>query len=154
MRGNQQHIPEPKTKEQRKIYESQALIPVTVSRKTNALLGPLPNLNTEPRKLRDFFPTYHKCKPIGQSKKLKASTTEEPQSSTNEPIDLRFMNNGFRIFRATPSFKDPTDYINWLKKIEKAKAQTWKNMGIYDLIMLLKVGLEYSSSLLVFSLYF
>lgn len=64
------------------------------------------------------------------------------------------MNNGFRVFRVTPSFKDPTDYINWLNKIEKAKAQTWKDMGIYDLIMLSKVGLEYSPSLLVYSLYF
>ncbi|KAI5395201.1 hypothetical protein KIW84_061703 [Lathyrus oleraceus] len=89
MRGNQQHIPEPKTEEQRKIYESQVLILVTVYGKTNALLVPLPDLNTDPNKLRDFFPTYQKCKPIELSKKHRASTTEEPQSSTDEPIDLR-----------------------------------------------------------------
>lgn len=76
MRGNQQYIPEPMTEEQRKIYESQVLIPVTVYGKTNALLGPFPDLNTDPSKLMDFFPTYHKCKPIGQTKKLRASTTE------------------------------------------------------------------------------
>lgn len=154
MRGNQQYIHDPRTGEQRKIYESQVLIPVTVSGKTNALLGSFPDLHPDPSKLRDFFSTYHKCKPIGHAKKLRASTTEESQSSTNEPTNLRFMNNGFRVFRATPSFKYPTDYINWLNKIEKAKSQTWKGMGIYDLIMLSKVRLEYSSSLLVSSLYF
>lgn len=122
MRGTQ-YIPEPRTEEQRKIYESQVLIHVTVSGKTNVVLGPLPDLNTDPSKLRDFLPTYHKCKPIGQAKKLRANTIKEPQSSTNEPIDLRFMNNGVRVFCATPSFKDLTDYLNWLNKIEKAKAQ-------------------------------
>jgi hypothetical protein len=69
------------------------------------------------------------------------NTVEEPK--TNETIDLRFMNNDFRVFRATPSFKDPTNYLEWLNKIEKTKAQNWKDMGIYDLIMLSKVGLEY-----------
>lgn len=64
------------------------------------------------------------------------------------------MNNGFRVFRAPPLFKDPTDYLSWLNKIEKTKSQTWKNMGIYDLIMLSKVGLDYSSTLLVSSMYF
>ncbi|KAI5396598.1 hypothetical protein KIW84_062704 [Lathyrus oleraceus] len=88
MRGNQQYIPEPRTEEQQKTYESQVLIPVNVFGKTNALLGPFPDLNTDPSKLRDFFPTYHKCKPIGHAKKLRASTTEEPQSSVDEPIDL------------------------------------------------------------------
>lgn len=64
------------------------------------------------------------------------------------------MNNDFRVFRATPSFKDPKNYIEWLNKIEKIKAQNWKDIGIYDLIILSKLGLEYSSSMLVSSLYF
>lgn len=120
------------------------------------MFGPLSNLNIEYSKRRDFFPTYHKCKPIGQAKRLRAertATTEEFQSLADESIDLRFMNNVFRVFRATPSFKDPTNYLNWLNKIEKAKSQTWKDMGIYGLIMLSKVELDYSSPLLVSSLY-
>lgn len=65
------------------------------------------------------------------------------------------MNNGFRAFRATPlTFKDPTDYLDWLNKVEKAKAQTWKDRGIYDLIMLLKLNLEYNTPMLISSLYF
>lgn len=155
MMGNQQYIPEPRSEEERRIYESQVLIPITVSGKNHVLFGPLPNLNIDSSRLRDFFPTYHKCKPIVQAKKLraeKATTTEESQSLTDETIDLRFMNNSFRVFRATTSFKDPTDYLNWLSKIEKTKSQTWKDMGIYDLIMLSKVELDYSSTLLVSSL--
>lgn len=127
MVGNQQYIPEPRTEEQRRIYESQVLIPITVSRKNHALFGPLPNLNIEPSRLRDFFPTYHKCKPIGQAKRLRTertNTVEESQSLADAIIDLRFMNNDFRVFRATPSFKDPTDYLNSLNKIEKTKSQT------------------------------
>lgn len=77
-------------------------------------------------------------------------TTENPKA--NETIDLRFMNNGFRVFHASPTFKNPTDYLDWLKKIEKAKFQNWKDMGIYDLIMLSKIELEYSTFMLVSSL--
>lgn len=115
MMGNQQYIPEPRTEEQRRIYEFQVLIPKTVSGKNHDLFGPLPNLNIEPSRPRDFFPTYHKCKPIGQAKKLRAervNTVEESQSLTYETIDLRFMNNDFRVFKVTPSLKDPTDYLN------------------------------------------
>lgn len=107
--------------------------------------------------LGTFFTTYHKCKPIGQVKILRAertATAEESQSLADETLDLRFMNNDFRVFRVTPSFKDPTDYLNWLNKIEKANSQSWKDMGIYELIMMSKVELDYSSTLLVSSLYF
>lgn len=64
------------------------------------------------------------------------------------------MNNGFRAFRATPTFKDPTDYLNWLTKVEKAKAQAWKDIGIYDMIMLSKLNLDYSTPMLISLLYF
>lgn len=154
MVGNQQYIPEPKTEEQHRIYTSQVLVPIYVSGKTHALSGPLADLDTDFSKLKEYFPSYHKCKLIGQAKKprVELTTTEEPK--TNEPIDLRFMNNDFRVFHVTPSFKNPTNCIEWLNKIEKTKAQNWKEMGIYDLIMLLKLGLEYISSMLVSSLYF
>lgn len=101
MMGNQQYISEPKTEEQRRICEFQVLIPITVSGKNHALFGPLFDLNIDYSKLRDFFPTYHRCKLIGQAKKLRVertTTAEEPQSLTDETIDLRFMNNGFRVF--------------------------------------------------------
>lgn len=64
------------------------------------------------------------------------------------------MNNGFRDSRATPTFKDPTNYLNWLTKVEKAKAPTWKGIRIDDLIMLSKLNLEYMTPMLISSLYF
>lgn len=64
------------------------------------------------------------------------------------------MNNGFIAFRATSTFKDPTDYLNWLTKVEKVKAQAWKDIGIYDLIMLSKLNLNYNTPMLISSLYF
>lgn len=54
MMGNQQYIPERKTEEQRRIYESQVLIPITVPGKNHALFGPLLDLNIDSSKLRDF----------------------------------------------------------------------------------------------------
>lgn len=128
--GNQQYIPEPKTEEHRIIYASQVLIPVYVSGKNHALSGPLTDLDIDSNKLRELFSSYHKCKPIGQAKNLRTgiTTTENPKAS--EVIDLRLMNNGFRFFRATPTFKYPTDYLDWLKKVEEAKSQNWKDTSI------------------------
>ncbi|KAI5394598.1 hypothetical protein KIW84_061295 [Lathyrus oleraceus] len=87
--GNQQYIPEPKTEEQRRIYASQVRIPVSVSRKNHALSGPLTDLDIDSSKLREIFPYYHKCKPIGQAKNHRTgiTTTENPKAS--ETIDLR-----------------------------------------------------------------
>ena len=113
MVGNQQYIPEPKTEEQRRIYASQVLIPVpvSVSSKTHALSRPLTDLDTDFSKLKEYFPSYHKCKSIGQAKKPRVELTVTENPKTNETIDLRFMNNKFRVFCATPSFKEPTDYL-------------------------------------------
>lgn len=60
MVGNQQYIPELKTKEQHKIYASQVLIPIYVYGKTHALSGPLADLDTDFSKLKEYFPSYKK----------------------------------------------------------------------------------------------
>lgn len=39
MVGNQQYIPKPKTEEQRRIYASQVLIPISIFGKTHAYLN-------------------------------------------------------------------------------------------------------------------
>lgn len=62
--------------------------------------------------------------------------------------------NNFRVFRSCPLFKDPKDYLAWLAKVEKKKSQVWKNMGIFDMIQLSKVGHGYSQAMLIVSLYF
>lgn len=111
MVGNKQYTPEPKTEEHCMIYASYVLIPSSVSGKTHALSGPLDDLDIDFSKLKEYFPSYHKCKLRGQAKKPRVESTTAEEPKTNETIYLRFMNNGFRFFRATPSFKDPTYYI-------------------------------------------
>lgn len=78
---------------------------------------------------------------MGQVKNPRTGITTAENPKDIDVIDLRFMNNGFRDFHATPTFKDPTNYLDWLKKVEKAKSQDWKDTGIYDLIMLSKLDL-------------
>lgn len=128
------------------------------------MLGPLSDPNVDHSKLKEFFPTYHRYKPIACAKKPKASdeihTEENPNPdnqgnpSTDEPIILTYMNNVFRVFRSCPLFRDPSDYLGWLEKIEKKKSQVWKEVGIFDLIQLSKVGPCYCQTMLVSSLYF
>ena len=62
------------------------------------------------------------------------------------------MNKGNRIFRSSPNLS--SEYSDWLNKMEKVQASVWKEMGIYDLVMLSKTGLPYCPLMLVSSLYF
>lgn len=67
--GNQQYVPEPLIEEQRRIFQSQVLILIYISSKTHVMLGPLLNLNVDHSKLKEFFPNYHRYKPIACAKK-------------------------------------------------------------------------------------
>lgn len=72
--GNQQYIPEPPlVEEKRRIYQSQVLIPISISGKTYAMLGPLSYTTTNPDSLKEFFPTYHHYKPIDNGEKPRAN---------------------------------------------------------------------------------
>lgn len=72
------------------------------------MLGPLSDPNVDHNNLNEFFPTYHRYKPIACVKKPKASDkiyTDEnlnldnqDNPSTDELIILIYMNNGFRVF--------------------------------------------------------
>lgn len=96
---NQQYVPEPLIEEQRRIFQSRILIPIFISGKTQDMLGPLSDLNADHSKLKEFFPTYHRYKPITYAKKTKASDEihidENPNPnnqgnpSTDEPIILK-----------------------------------------------------------------
>lgn len=58
--GNQQYVPKPLTEEQRIIFQSQVLIPISISGKTHAMQGPLSNPNVDPDRLKEFSPTYQR----------------------------------------------------------------------------------------------
>lgn len=80
--GNQQYVPEPPNEREKEcIYKSQVLIHVLVSGICHAMLGPLPNPDIKPDRLKEFFPTYFHTKPIG------AGVKPQPQEKTVEQID-------------------------------------------------------------------
>ena len=141
-------VPEPMGDAERKTYGSQLLIPVGYSNQVFAMSGPLSTCITDPTKIEGFFPAHEALKPIGCSKKAK-DDTEDP---AKEKIDLRFFNRGVRAFRSSPSLTP--EYTAWLNKMEECQASIWKGMGIYDLVMLSKTGLNYCPDMLVASLLF
>ncbi|KAI5442394.1 hypothetical protein KIW84_011460 [Lathyrus oleraceus] len=157
--GNQQYVPEPPNeKEKDCIYKSQVLIPILVSGNCHAMLGPLPNLEIKPDRLKEFFPSYFHTKPIGAGRKPqpkeKAVEQKDASSSTDiGELDLTYLNYP-RIFRTCPWSKDPSDYVSWLDKIEKVKGAFWKEVGIFDLIQLSRVGPNICPNMLLASLYF
>lgn len=128
----------------------------------------LPNINANPERLKEYFPTYLQTKPIASRKKLKTSdetVNAEPNTivdtkkkSLTEPIEklinLDYMSNTLRVLRSFPLSEYPKNYLSWLAKIENHKAQTWKEMEIFDMIQLSKVGLVYCQPILIISLYF
>ncbi|XP_050916133.1 uncharacterized protein LOC127131246 [Lathyrus oleraceus] len=59
-----------------------------------------------------------------------------------------------RIFRTCPWSKNPSDYLSWLDKVEKIKGNFWKEIGIFDLIQLSRVGPNIYPNMLLASLYF
>ena len=96
--GNQQYIPEPPLEEEKRhIYQSQVLIPEPPLEKTRVIYGPLPDVSTNPLKLKYYFPTYHKYKPITGGRKPKysnevvgaepTSTIDTQAKPSNEPTE-------------------------------------------------------------------
>ena len=68
--GNQEYVlGPPLLEEKRKIYESQVLTPLTISDETHAYMGPLPDPNVDAEKLKEFFPVYHRTKPLTSKQK-------------------------------------------------------------------------------------
>lgn len=63
--GNQEDVLEPLNyEENHQIYKSQVIIPYSIYGKTHALMGPMPDTYVVLTKIRDFFPSYHRTKPM------------------------------------------------------------------------------------------
>lgn len=115
------------------------LIPYVISGTTHAFMSPTLNPVEGLTKFKDFFPTYHRTKPI---------------VSIKEPMNLEQHTSTLRVFRSTPPTKNHDDYISWLDKIETKMSGIWKEMGIFDLIQLSRNGLLYFQNMFVSSLYY
>ena len=132
--------------EGREAYDSQLLIPVRYGGKMYAMSGPLSSCAENPLKNGAFFPTHPRLKPIGCAKKPRADAEDatpanQQHPQTTDDINLQFMNKRNQIFRSSPNFS--SEYSEWLNKMERVQASVWKEMGIYDLVMLSKTGLPY-----------
>src|SRR4051812_33647322 len=162
--GEQEYVSNPNTEEIRAIYASQVIIPFELSGKTLAFMGPLPSENIP--SLNKFFPAYYKTRPLvskikidedGRSPLGKSASVEETSTATPlalAKIRLNYMTNSVKVFRSFPLAKDPDLYYAWLEKVEKLKESFWKSLGIYDLIQLSKMGLEYNQPMLVAAVHF
>lgn len=125
--GNQQYIPEPPLEEEKRhIYQYHVLIPISIFVKTCAIVGPLPDVSTNLVKLKEYFPTYHRYKPITSRRKSKSSNEvvgAEPttivdtrEKLSNEPIEttitLYYLSINLRVFHSCPLFKEPENYLS------------------------------------------
>lgn len=51
-------------KKSKKTYRSQVFISLTIAGKTHMYMSPFPDPNVDAEKLKKFFPTYHRTKPL------------------------------------------------------------------------------------------
>lgn len=145
------------------------MIPSSLSGNTLGFLGPLvPEGHLE--KCVKFFPCYHTTKPIANktvssrnaedsvqksTKSAKEKTSDDTSSAPSverEAFQLDYITDSFRPFRSCPTLDK--SHLAWLTKVEKKKAQFWKELGIFDLIQMSKLGFSYCQPLLLSSLYF
>lgn len=102
--GNQKYVPEPPNFETKlQIYKSQVLTPCPISGINHAFMGPTLDPVEGLANFKEFFPTYHRTKPI---------------VSIKEPMNLEHHTSTLRVFRLALPTKKNDDYISWLNKIE------------------------------------
>ncbi|KAI5389673.1 hypothetical protein KIW84_075101 [Lathyrus oleraceus] len=67
--GNQLYVPEPPLQEEKSlICKSQVLIPFIIAEITHAFSDPFSDVNTNVARINEFFPCYHRTKPLGAMK--------------------------------------------------------------------------------------
>ncbi|XP_050918350.1 uncharacterized protein LOC127135752 [Lathyrus oleraceus] len=124
------------------------MIPSLLSENVLGFLGPLVS-EDHLEKCVKFFPCYHTTKRIAN--KIVSSRNNE-DSVQREAFQLDFITDSFRPFRSCPTLDK--SYLAWLTKVEKKKASFSKELGIFDLIQMSKLGFSYCQPLLLSSLYF
>lgn len=107
--GNEEYVREPPNYEEKlRIYKSQVLIPYTISETTHALMGLMHDPSEDLTNLREFFPSYHRIKPL---------------VSIKGAMNLEYLTTTLRAFQSAPPTKKHDDYISWLDKIESKMSE-------------------------------
>ncbi|WJX77585.1 hypothetical protein P8452_60878 [Trifolium repens] len=133
-------VPEPSgTEAERKIWNSQLMIPFSIKKYDYAFCGPYPtHSETVSKEVNDIFPLHATC---------------EPRIFSSTPYNFGYMKNALKIFRAAP-YTAHKDYIPWLDRVEKDFKDSWKSYGIYELFQFSRTGPKYKPELLVAALHF
>ncbi|KAL5064773.1 hypothetical protein RYX36_026510, partial [Vicia faba] len=76
-------------------------------------------------------------KPKKSSKKTSESSSSNPKIK-REAFQLDYIIESFRPFRSCQTLDK--SYLAWITKVEKKKTQAWKELGIFDLIQMSKLG--------------
>lgn len=96
--GTQEYVSEPPNFEEKlRTYKSQVLIIYVISEITPALMVLMLDPAKGLIKFKDFFPVYHRIKPI---------------VSINETMNLEHHTSTLRVFRSAPPTKKHDDYIS------------------------------------------
>ncbi|MCH87976.1 hypothetical protein A2U01_0008857 [Trifolium medium] len=124
----QSFVPEPKgEKKDRENWESQVMIPFSISGTVYAFGGPVPDEAALTKEVMDIFPCY---------------VTYEPRIFDSDPYNFGFLKNANKLFRSAP-YAANKHYLPWLDRVQKVYENVWRMYGIFDLIQLSRVGPVY-----------
>ncbi|CAJ2655416.1 unnamed protein product [Trifolium pratense] len=131
-------VPEPSLRlDLQKFWESQLIFPYSVDNLVHAFGGPKPSDKSRNSKVLSIFPVYKPC---------------VPRVFISEPYNFSYIKAPNRVFRSAPSLND--QYLGWLDRVQRDKADIWQACGIYDLIQLSRTGLKYQQEMIIAALHF
>ncbi|XP_045831589.1 uncharacterized protein LOC123922982 [Trifolium pratense] len=131
-------VPEPSLRlDLQKVWESQVIFPYSVDNLVHAFGGPKPSDKSRNSKVLSIFPVYKPC---------------APRVFISEPYNFSYIKAPNRVFRSAPSLND--QYLGWLDRIQRDKADIWQACGNYDLIQLSRTGLKYQQEMIIAALHF
>lgn len=120
----------------RNLWYHASLIPYSITGNVHAFMGPLPRRIKKPHMLTNFLPNL---------------PSYEPLVFVDAPFNCNFFKN--KVLCSSPHTKD-TYYIKWLDKVQEKKNHFFRDLAIFDLIQLSRVGTTYNSHMLVATICF
>lgn len=141
--GRRTCVPEPPNEEEKRvIWRSQVFIPLRIGDFFHAFLGPA-------KKPEKAFPTNHRNFHLSEK-------GEELILAFRDQYNMPFLSDPLRVFRSAPPspFADKSAYLHWVNRVQAEKGPFWKDMGIFDLIQLLKTKITYNPAMLLSALFF
>lgn len=125
-------------KEKISIWKKWVLIPFTLSGKLVTFLGTYMTNNSQPGKVKNFFPFYH---------------VTMPYAFEECSLDSSFMEAPTRVFWSSPPTQNK-EYIVWLNKVQGKRQKQWEDLDIFDVIQISKSGPRYNPSMILASILF